>query len=193
MPGFRQPPLALREAMVNAVVHAGYALSGAPIRVSVFDDRVEIENPGMLLPGLTTDDLREGVSRIRNRVIGRVFQELGLVEQWGTGIQRMSRAGVDAGLPDPEFDELASRFRVTLRTESTHEPVTDETSRRILAFLNAHNGRSTAEIAKHIGLTSRTTQTRLARLADLGLAVAVGSSPRDPRRKWYAGDRDRTA
>ena len=99
----------------------------------------------------------------------------------------MSRACSDAGLPEPEFTEIATRFRVTLRTESTHEAVTDETSQRILAFLHEHNGRSTAEIAQHIGLTSRTAQTRLARLAELGLAVAVGSSPRDPRRKWYAG------
>src|SRR5579871_4917823 len=47
------PPAALREVLVNAVVHADYALPGAPIRVAVFDDRVEIENPGILLPGLT--------------------------------------------------------------------------------------------------------------------------------------------
>ena len=86
------PPVALREVIVNSVVHADYAQRGAPIRVAVFDDRVEIENPGLLPPGLTVEDLRRGVSKLRNRVLGRVFQELGLIEQWGSGIQRMSPA-----------------------------------------------------------------------------------------------------
>ena len=180
------PPSALREAMVNAVVHTDYAQRGAPIRVSVFDDRVEIENPGILLPGLTIDDMRDG-SRIRNRVIGRVVQELGLVEQWGTGIQRMTRACVEAGLPAPEFVETAARFRVTLRTDTIDKPIVNAIDRRILAFLNHADGRSTADVAKHILITTRATQTRLARLANLGLAAVVGTNARDPRRKWYVG------
>lgn len=65
------PPAALREALVNAVVNADYAQRGAPVRVAVFDDRVEVESPGILLPGLTIDDLRKGVSRVRNRVLAR--------------------------------------------------------------------------------------------------------------------------
>lgn len=186
------PPSALREAMVNAVVHADYAQRGAPMRVSVFDDRIEIENAGILLPGLTIDEMREGVSRIRNRVIGRVFQELGLVEQWGTGIQRMMRACVEAGLPEPEFAELGLRFRVTLRTEAIQPADTDAVDRRLLSFLHTESGRSTAEIAKHLGLSSRAVQTRLARLSDLRLAVVVGSGPRDPRRKWHVGARSST-
>ena len=54
------PPVALREAIINAVVHAAYAQRGAPLRVSIFDDRVEVESPGLLPPGLTVDDLRRG-------------------------------------------------------------------------------------------------------------------------------------
>ena len=88
--------MALREAIVDSAVHADYAQRGAPIRVAVFDDRVEIENPGLLPPGLTVEDLRRGVSKLRNRVMGRVFQELGLIEQWGSGIQRSERR---AGTP----------------------------------------------------------------------------------------------
>lgn len=113
------PPAALRETLVNAVVHADYAQRGAPIRVAVFDDRVEAESPGILLPGLTIDDLRDGVSRVRNRVLARVFKELGLIEQWGTGVQRMISACTGAGLPEPELAEIGLRFRVTIRTEDT--------------------------------------------------------------------------
>jgi len=179
------PPVALREALVNAVVHADYAQRGAPIRVAIFDDRVEIENPGILLPGLTPEDLRTGVSRLRNPVIGRIFKELGLIEQWGSGIQRMSAASRAAGLPEPDFAELGLRFRVTLRTTATGTLEMDETESRILEFLDTPNGRSTAELAAHIGRTTRTTQQRLKRLAERGVVVAVGTSPRDPRRRWY--------
>lgn len=179
------PPAALREAIVNAVVHADYTQRGAPTRVAIFDDRVEIENPGILLPGLTVDALRGGVSRLRNHVIGRVFKELGLIEQWGIGVQRMASACRAAGLPAPEFTELGLRFRVTLRTIPVSAVQSDEVERRMLGFLDAPNGRSTAELAAHIELTTRAMQHRLARLVGQGLVVAVGSGPRDPRRRWF--------
>ncbi len=180
------PPAALREAIVNAVVHADYAQRGAPIRVAIFDDRIEIENPGILLPGLTLDELRDGVSRVRNRVMARVFKELGLIEQWGTGVQRMIVACAAAGLAAPEFAELGFRFRVTIRTSRVAEPVLDRVAERMVAFIRAGSGRSTPEIAQHAGLSTRTTQHRLAALAERGFIVVVGSGPRDPRRRWYA-------
>lgn len=179
------PPVALREALVNAVAHGDYSQRGAPTRVSVFDDRVEIENPGILLPGLTIDELSDGISRIRNRVIGRVLKEIGFIEQWGSGIQRMTAACRDAGLPAPEFTEIGLRFRATLRTVPTGPANVDAVEQRLLDFVAAPEGRSTAEIARHIGLTTRATQHRLARLAERGLVVAVGSGPRDPRRRWF--------
>ena len=62
-------PLAmLREAIVNALVHADYAQRGTPMRVAFFDDRIDIESPGFLLPGMTVQDMQSGVSRIRNWV-----------------------------------------------------------------------------------------------------------------------------
>lgn len=79
------PPVAVREAVVNAVVHADYAQRGAPLRLSILDDRLEVENPGLLPFGLTVEDLPHGVSKLRNRVMGRVFHTLGLIEQWGSG------------------------------------------------------------------------------------------------------------
>ena len=180
------PPAALREGLVNAVVHADYAQRGAPIRVAVFDDRIEIENPGALMAGLTIDELLDGVSRVRNRVIARTFKELGLIEQWGTGVRRMIGACEAAGLPFPEFEELGFRFRVTIRTERIAEAVVDPVEIRIIAFLRSGTGRSTAEIAAHIKLSTRATQHRLAALAERGLIVVVGSGPRDPRRRWFA-------
>jgi predicted HTH transcriptional regulator len=184
------PPAALREALVNAVVHADYTQRGAPIRVAVFDDRVELESPGILLPGLTIDELREGVSRVRNRVLARVFKELGLIEQWGTGVQRMIAACTGAGLPEPELAEVGLRFRATIRTEPVAPVTVDSVERRIMEYIAVGDGRSTADIAKEAGLSTRATQHRLAALAERGLVVVVGSGPRDPRRRWYAARSD---
>jgi predicted HTH transcriptional regulator len=101
----------LREAVVNAVVHADYSQRGAPVRIAFFDDRIEIENPGILLPGLTIEDMLQGVSKIRNHVIARVFRELDLIEQWGSGVRRMFREAEALGLPQPEIIEVGMRVR----------------------------------------------------------------------------------
>jgi predicted HTH transcriptional regulator len=105
------PLTILREALVNAIVHADYSQRGAPIRVSFFDDRIEIENPGILLPGMTIEDVKQGVSRIRNRVIARVFRELDLIEQWGSGFRRILKDAEELRLPQPEILEIGMRVR----------------------------------------------------------------------------------
>ena len=107
--------IALREVLVNAMAHADYSLGGMPIRVAIYRDRLEVENPGMLPFGMTLDDLKAGVSRIRNRVIVRVLRELGLVEEWGTGYRRVIRACEEGGYPLPDWQELGWALRVIFR------------------------------------------------------------------------------
>lgn len=181
------PPAAIREALINAVVHADYAQRGAPIRVALFDDRLEIENPGLLPFGLTLDDLPRGVSKLRNRVVGRVFKELALVEQWGSGVQRMISACRDAGLPAPEWEEIGTRLRVTLRTTTQGATMLDPTDQGILDALAAtREGLRTREIAEAVGLSARATRSRLVRLIDAGRVREIGSGPTDPRRRYFA-------
>ena len=186
------PELALREAVINAVVHADYSQQGAPIRIAVFEDRVEIDNPGLLVFGLTIDDINRGVSRLRNRVIGRVFQELRLIEQWGSGIQRMTAACREAGLADPEFEEIGSHFRVTLRIGQHRATAADGLDGRILARLSSASGRSTGELAKALGVSTRTIRDRLKKLVERGSAVEVGSGRNDPQRRYFLPSRVRT-
>jgi predicted HTH transcriptional regulator len=183
------PPEAVREAIINAVAHTDYAQRGAPLRLSIFDDRLEVENPGLLPFGLTLEDLPRGVSKLRNRVIGRVFHALGLIEQWGSGIQRMTAACREAGLTPPVFEELATRFRVTIATARVGRPVLDDTDQAILESLAGGEGHSTSEIAAAIGLTPRATRTRLARMVGRGLVHEIGTGPQDPRRRYYRSDR----
>ncbi|AHF90880.1 putative transcriptional regulator with HTH domain [Opitutaceae bacterium TAV1] len=188
-PGESIPLRAARELLVNAIVHADYSQAGAPVRVSLFDDRLEIENPGILLAGLTIEDITQGVSRLRNRVIGRVFKELGYIEQWGSGIQRAVAACADAGLPPPRFEELPFRFRAILplvpvaMTAPALDPA-GEQIRQLLISHEAADGLAPKEIATALGVTTRTIRTRMARLERLGLVIPVGKNNRDPRRRY---------
>ena len=178
------PLVAIREALMNAIVHADYAQQGAPIRLALFDDRIEIENPGLLPFGLTIEDVRQGVSKLRNRVIGRVFHELHLIEQWGSGIQRMTTACQEAGLDVPKLEEIGMHFRVTMSTARVGRPHTDETDRRILALFGDGSARSTAVVAKHIGLSQRATLTRLKSMTERALLFEIGTGPHDPKRQY---------
>ena len=114
-------PLAmLREAIVNALIHADYAQRGTPIRIAFFDDRIDIENPGYLLPGMTVEDMLAGVSRIRNPVIARVFRELHLSEQWGSGVRRIFSMAQEQGLPTPSLTETATGVRLSVPLTQVH-------------------------------------------------------------------------
>lgn len=179
------PPAAVREAVVNAVAHADYAQRGAPIRISIYDDRLEIESPGLLPFGLTVDDLQRGISKLRNRVIGRVLHDLGVMEHWGSGIQRMTAACRDAGLAAPVLEEIGIRFRVTMGTMKSRMATMDATDQAILGALSGEDGRMTSEIAAKIGLTPRATRTRLARLVGRGLVREIGTGPQDPKRRYF--------
>jgi predicted HTH transcriptional regulator len=178
------PLLAVREAVINAVVHADYSQEGAPVRVAFFDDRIEVESPGLLPPGLTIEDIRQGVSKLRNRVIGRVFRELGLIEQWGSGIQRMTAACRELGLDEPRLEEVGTHFRVTIPLIATGAKAMDEVETKILDYLKRAGPLPTSRIASFLGLSTRATRTRLNVLVGKGVIVPLGKSARDPRRKY---------
>ena len=208
-PRWTLPPVAVREALINAVAHADYSQRGAPLRVSVFDDRLEVENPGLLPFGLTLDDLPRGVSKLRNRVIGRVLSELRLVEQWGSGIQRMLAAFRDNGLHPPVWEEIGTRLRVTMRTAPVishgsqggpqgrvpgtvnlgRDASLTSTEQTILDLLDSSDGMGTSQIAEAIGFSSRTTRTRLGQLVERGLVVEIGRGKNDPKRKYHKARR----
>jgi len=183
------PLVAVREAIVNAVVHADYSQTGAPIRLSIFDDRLEVENPGLLMSGLTIEDIARGTSRVRNRALARVFRELGLIEQWGSGIVRMREACASAGLPEPLLEEIGTHFRVTLFGEQAAPARLDDTDSLIAAAIAANaGGLTTAEVSKCISRTTRATRTRLKQLVEEGVVVEVGSSPNDPLRRYLLAE-----
>ncbi|MBM4046092.1 MAG: hypothetical protein FJ279_13335 [Planctomycetes bacterium] len=178
------PVEAVREAVINAVVHADYSIGGAGTKIAVFDNRIEITNPGLLPFGLTLEAALAGVSRLRNRVIGRTFRELGLIEQWGSGLGRIVAVCTGAGLRAPCFEELGTNFRVTLFGEQAFPPARPPWQTELLAHLAKAGRVSTREAAKLWQTSDRAARTRLRKLVLEGVLAEVGRGPRDPYRAY---------
>lgn len=102
---------AIREAIINAIAHRDYNRRGAPIMVAIFDNRVEVRNPGGLLPGLNIKKL-EGTHVTRNQAICNIFHETMDMERFGTGIGKMKKLMKEHGLSAPEFSEEGDFFVV---------------------------------------------------------------------------------
>jgi len=115
------PPDAVREAITNAVCHRDYADSGNVV-VRIFDDRLEVSNPGGLLAGMTVEDLKKPhESRPRNKLVADAFFLIKYIEQFGTGIQRIINDCREAGVPEPEFESRAGAFRILFHKPATLE------------------------------------------------------------------------
>jgi len=108
------PIEALREAVINALIHRDYFQTGSEIQIRVYDDRVVITNPGTLPEGITVDELkREGHrSILRNTLLAQVFYYSELLEKWGTGTSRMIALCRKHGILEPEFSANPDSFSV---------------------------------------------------------------------------------
>ena len=184
------PPIAVREVLTNALVHADYSIGGMNPRVVIFSDRLEIESPGMLPFGYTLNDFIAGVSHIRNKVIARVFRELNLMEEWGTGYKRITEACLVGGYSNPVWKELGTAIRVSFRPHSaTRDEIKATTpsekkgltprQQKILKFCQGKEPLTAKEI--YLGLreeiTERTLRNDLLELKTRGLLKMLGSGP----------------
>lgn len=84
------PLAALRELIINAIVHRDYSLTGKDVKIAIFDDMLEITSPGTIPPSIDLENLTAGQSEIRNKTLAPVFKELQLIEQWGSGFQKLT-------------------------------------------------------------------------------------------------------
>jgi ATP-dependent DNA helicase RecG len=174
------PPVAVREAVINAIVHADYAIKGSSIMVTIFDDRLEITNPGAVIYGLSLEDALAGSSRVRNRVIARTFHLLELIEQWGSGLQKIITNCVNNGLKEPKFEEIGSQFRVTLYAIREQKTIMSSPQKRLIEHLSSVGELSSHEAAEFWNIGIRSTRKRLKKLVDEGLIVRIGTSRNDP-------------
>jgi ATP-dependent DNA helicase RecG len=189
----------IRELLINAVAHADYSRLGETIKVLVFDDRIEIINPGPMLPGLTTDDIRNGRSKIRNRGIASVLRRIRYMERFGTAWEKI-QAEVAKGYPEPGFGEGGPLFSATLwphlsfagsrlplsrQSGSVNGGVnggvadlgSGNVARRrqtVLDELTRAGGLSARELGERLEIGSRTLERDLAALREAGLVMREG-------------------
>lgn len=177
------PPVALREALANAVCHRDYSLGGGAIAVGIYDDRLEISSSGTLHFGLTPAALFQPHESLPwNPLIARVFFRRGIIEEWGRGTIKIAELTARAGLPRPEIEEIAGgvtvRFRPTryVPPQRVAQDVT-ERQRAILAVLDeAGAGLALREVCERLSQSASERQIRedLAALRMLGLAQSAG-------------------
>lgn len=110
---YELPVEAIREMIINAHCHRNLSDSSC-VQVAVYDDRLEVTSPGGLYNGITYEEMMNGRSKLRNRAIAHVFNQMGLVESWGTGIKRIMGAAENYGLPTPQIQVFDDMFRVNL-------------------------------------------------------------------------------
>jgi ATP-dependent DNA helicase RecG len=181
------PQDAWLEAVVNAVIHRSYSISGDHIRVEIFDDRLEVESPGRF-PGVADsgDPLR--ITRFaRNPRIARVCADLNLGQELGEGIRRMFEEMRLAGLADPLYRQTAGSVRLTL----TSAPVDRELEERLpkgardLVRIIREEGRaSTGDLVEATRLSRPVVIRQLRALREAGLLDWTGNSKQDPRAYW---------
>lgn len=181
------PTDAWLEAVVNAVVHRSYSMSGDHIRVDIFEDRIEVESPGRF-PGIV--DLRDpqAVHRFaRNPRIARVLADLNFGQEFGEGIARMFEEMRLAGLDEPEFVQTAGSVRVVLsgrlRDQQMDQRLPSET-RAVVKALREAGRLGTGDLAEIMQVSRPSAVRRLKAMRELRIIRWVGRSAKDPRAYW---------
>lgn len=187
-------PIVIREILTNALVHANYSILGMNPKIAIFSDRLEIESPGMLPYGYTLENFFSGVSHVRNKVIVRVFRELNLMEEWGTGYKRIEETCQKDNYPLPAWNEIGNTLRVSLTPHSaSQEKKTSPTppsqielsirQEKIISLFAKSDSLSLKEIHKKLKSlgSERTFRNDLQELKEKNLVVMVG---RGPATRW---------
>jgi predicted HTH transcriptional regulator len=165
--------VAVREAVINAIVHNDYSRE-IPPKFEIFSDRLEITSYGGLFEGMTQDDFFEGLSLPRNKELMRIFKDLEMVEQLGSGVPRILKA-----YAKDCFKFSDNYIRMTFPAS---EPVYDESSVkssvkssvRIMELIKQNKNITIPEIARHLEISTRAVEKQIARLKEQGILKRIG-------------------
>lgn len=178
------PVTALREMLLNALVHRTYM--GATIQIRVYDDRLSIWNEGVLPCGLSLEDLKkEHSSRPRNPLLANACFLGGYIDAWGRGTLKIINACKDAGMPEPEIGEKnggvsmvlfahSSESHVEKGSEKGSEKSSEKSSEKILELIKVSPEISAGELASSIGISSRAVEKQIAVLKRKGQLKRIG-------------------
>lgn len=175
------PLEAIRESLLNSIIHRDYFKYGIQPQIKLLDDRIWFFNPGGLFGGLTIEDLKEThPSATRNHIISDIFYRAGFVEVYGSGIGKILGSLKDTGLPEPEFKEEFGGFSLYMfkgYTEDMFKGVgLNERQIKAMVYLNKERSISTSEYSKIVPKVSVGTLKRdLSDLVEKGFIEKVGS------------------
>jgi len=172
---FEYPIAALREALINALIHRNY-FDASEIRVFIFPTRILIKNPGAFPPGVTPEMPEH---KARNPILAQFMYDLGYIEKYGSGILKIKQECRQHPLVNVHFHLKPFMTEVEFRKEKELE--IDKTSEKIIQFLKTGSKRS-SEIAKFTGLSKQTVLDRLSNLSKLGVVLQKGEGP---ERRYY--------
>ncbi len=149
------PPEAVREAVLNALIHRDYSVfsENSPVRVEIFTDRLEITSPGGLYGRARIESLGYESQETRNSILTSILETLKISENRYSGIPTMRNVLKKAGLPDPEFIDTGTTFKVVFRNALNRsvEQTLTETEKKILEY--CRTSRTRKEIANYVGKT----------------------------------------
>jgi len=184
------PEEALREAIINAVIHRSYMGPHTQLRIS--PDGLNLWNAGGLPPGIGIDDLKKWhLSKPRNELLADVFFKGGMIEAWGRGTVKIVDECKKAGLPEPEFREEFGGFSVFFRKGKSGERVVDkvveklgerlgerlgETEKKILALIAGDKFIAIPVMAEKLGISTTAVEKNLKKLKEKGAIERVGSA-----------------
>ena len=177
------PDEALREALLNALVHRDYSFSGSII-INVNDDGMEFISIGGLVPGLTAEDIKSGISQPRNRRLADVFHRLKLIESYGTGIRRIYALYADCP-EQPEIIVTPNAFKLILPNRNTAAEKSkqekaarlDEATpqmRAVLDYLSVHGEMSEEDAEALLGIKRTRVYLLTRQMSERGLIEIVG-------------------
>ena len=188
------PVFAVREALINAISHRDYSKRNSSIALAIYDDRLEIWNPGKLPAELTIPDLaRTHGSMPRNNLVSKVFYIRNLIEKWGTGTNKMIDLCREQDLPPPEFSEYSGGFSVTFKFKESigpgriFKPVEDTLTPRqkeIVAIIKVKEELTFRDMSLILGnsITARTLMRELKHLTEKGVLGVQGQTT---ARVWF--------
>jgi len=174
------PKEALREALINAVMHRDYSFSGS-ILVNINSQFIEFISIGGLMPGINKEDIILGISQLRNQKLTEVFLRLNIIEAYGTGLKRIFNLYRDC-LELPTIDVGPNSFRIripnmnttTAKTMPKEETNLSNQEKTILEYLNRH-GEITEEIIQDLLNIKRSRTSSIIReMAQRGLLKVIG-------------------
>lgn len=172
------PTLALREGIINAIVHRDYSNQGRDIKIGIYDDVVEIVSPGGLPSTLTIEQIYSGRSEIRNRVLARIFKEFNFIERWGSGINRMINLCKNANLKAPEIRETGDSVILTFyRAMPDNAGLNNLSNAEEKVFNLVSNKTTRKEIQDKLSLSERTIRKVLNTLQEKDLVEKIGKGP----------------